>query len=110
MLNHFPAESVFATLGVSEEIEVTGYLVMTVEETSEEYLTNCEKHREVWPCGWDGGFTRDSEDRVTETREVDHPDKEEGDLLALLYPHWIILFGFEFKSSSGLCNYMHLLH
>lgn len=40
------------------------------------------------------GFARDREDRVTETREVDHPDKEEGDLLSLTlssldYPLWI---------------------
>lgn len=100
MLNHLPAESLCAALGGSEEREVTGYLVMTVEESEEEtggsnQLWKAQGTFRVWPYGWDGDLLETNRiDRVTETGDVDHPDMEEGDLLGLTlssldYPHWI---------------------
>lgn len=100
MLNHLPAESLSAAPWGLEEGEVTGYLVMTVEESSGETrvsnrLREVEGMFQVWPYGQDGDLQEtNTEDRVKEIRGVDCPDKERRDLLGLTlssldYPHWI---------------------
>lgn len=100
MLNHLPAESLTAALGDSEEREVTRYLVMTVEESSEEPRGAIRQWEvqgmfEVWLYVWGGDLQEtNTEDGVTETGVVDCPDMEGRDLLGLTlssldYPHWI---------------------
>lgn len=78
---------------------------MTVEESSEE----TGEPNQLWEAvimfkvqlrSVEAHLQEDTEDRVAETRVVDRPVAEI--YKALLYPHWIILIGFEFNSASGL--------